>query len=523
MKLNKITDLLTSAVVSGDAAVEISGVTSDSREVQSGMIYVAIKGSKVDGAEFIPQAVEQGAVAIIAEKAADKGFTSASWVHVKDARAALAVAASELESHPSKAFKLIGVTGTNGKTTSTFMMHHILHAVQLRAGLLGTIKVYNGVEEVETKHTTPDAVILQKQLREMADNGCRSVAMEVSSHGIEQKRVAGLDFDVVVFSNLTQDHLDYHGDMESYYAAKRELFVEAAASDKKVKAVINIDDAYGAKLAKEFAEKMSVITYGMGVHCDYRFGKIRQNVRGADFELQVRGKSYLVRVPTIGRFNIYNAVSAIAACVATGVSPREAIRNLAEMPQVPGRLEFVETKMSVSVFVDYAHTPDALANVCSALKEIEPKRLITVFGCGGDRDKSKRPLMAEAANDNSDLCFITSDNPRSEDPLAILKDIEQGMKGCPSRSIVDREEAIKTAVAVATGGDIVLIAGKGHEDYQIFAEETIAFDDRIKARAALREFKVNNMQKDREEAASGGSRDDRPPREGRDSRSNRER
>ena len=223
-------------------------------------------------------------------------------------------------------------------------------------------------------------------------------------------------------------------------------------------------------------------------------------MRGSEFELQAKGKSYLVRLPMIGRFNVYNAVTAIAAVVAAGVKPRDAVRALAEMPQVPGRMELVDTKMGVSVFVDYAHTPDAVANVCATMKELDPKRLITVFGCGGDRDATKRPLMAKAAGDHSDLCFITSDNPRSEDPEAIIKDVEVGMTGCPSRSIVDREEAIKTAVAIATGGDIVLIAGKGHEDYQIFADETIDFDDRIKARAALREFKVTNLAKERMES-----------------------
>lgn len=498
MKLTDLTNQLRGAVVSGDNAVSIAGVSADSRTIAKGMAYVAIKGEQADGNDYIDQAVQSGASVIVSESAPSSDWKSAAWVHVKDAREALALFAREVVGNPSRQFKLVGVTGTNGKTTSTYIMHHIMQSVQLRAGLLGTVKVNNGVEESNTTHTTPDPVMLQKQLSEMADNGCRSVAMEVSSHGIEQKRVDGLDFDVVVFTNFTQDHLDYHGSMEAYFEAKRQLFVNTAESKgKKAKAVINLDDPHGAKLAREFEDKLTVITYGMGVHCDYRFGKIKQTVRGAEFELQAKGKSYLVRLPMIGRFNIYNATAAIAACVAAGISPRDAIRALADMPQVPGRMELVETKMGVSVFVDYAHTPDALANVCTTLKELDPKRIITVFGCGGDRDASKRPLMAAAAGEHSDLCFITSDNPRSEDPEAIISDVEKGMKGCPHRSVIDREEAIKTAVAVATGGDIVLIAGKGHEDYQIFADETIEFDDRIKARAALREFKVPNMQKER--------------------------
>ncbi len=522
MKLKELTDTLNNAVISGDTHVEITGVATDSRKVEPGMVYVAVKGTKVDGADFIPQALEAGAVAVIAEKAPSSDWSSCVWVHVKDTREALALTAGEFEGHPSREFKLIGVTGTNGKTTTTYMMHHVLETVQLRAGMLGTIKVHNGLKQADTTHTTPDPVVLQGYLREMADNGCRSVAMEVSSHGIEQKRVTGIDFDVVAFTNLSQDHLDYHGNMETYFQAKRELFVNAVAADKKVKAVINLDDAYGAKLVQEFAEKMPIITIGMGVHCDFRFGNIRQSIRGSEFELKIKGKSYLVRIPMIGRFNIYNAVTAIACCVAVGVKPRDAVRSLVDMPAVSGRMELVETKMSVSVFVDYAHTPAALANVCASLKNLNPKRLITVFGCGGDRDSSKRPLMANAAGEKSDICFITSDNPRSEDPEKIIKEVEAGMVGCPSRSIVDREEAIRTAISVATAGDIVLIAGKGHEDYQIIGDETIMFDDRIKVRAALRELKMNSVEMERSEPKDeGGDRSERGPRPDRGDRPDR--
>jgi UDP-N-acetylmuramoyl-L-alanyl-D-glutamate--2,6-diaminopimelate ligase len=498
MKLEEIVSQFSSPLISGDTSVEIQGVSADSRTVEKDFLYIAIKSDLGDGAEYISQAIDAGAVAVVSESHPQKPYRNVQWIQVKDAREALATAACLFNGHPSKEMKLIGVTGTNGKTTTTYMIHHILQQIQVRAGLIGTVKVHDGVSETNATYTTPDAVSLNKTLRMIADNGCRSVAMEVSSHGIVQKRIQGVEFDVVAFSNLTQDHLDYHGSMEAYFAAKRQLFTDSANSGRKIKAVINLDDPYGERLIKEFATKMNVVTYGVGVHSDYRIGKIKQMVKGTEFELQAKGKSYLVRVPTIGRFNVYNAVCAITCCVSAGFSPRQVVRSIADMSQVPGRMELVESKMGMSVFVDYAHTPDALANVCKTLRELQPKRLITVFGCGGDRDTSKRPLMARAAAEYSDLCLITSDNPRGEDPEKILKDIEAGMAGAQFRSIVDRYEAIKTAIAFASGGDVVLIAGKGHEDYQIFKDETIPFDDRIKARAALREFKIPNIQKERE-------------------------
>jgi len=484
MELTQLIAQLDNPAVSGDTHLEIAAVTADSREVKEGMIYVAVKGTQVDGAKFIPDAIETGASVIVAETAPSD--EKVVWVHVRDARKALSVLARGLQGDPSAELKLIGVTGTNGKTTTAFLTHHIAKTVHHRAGLMGTITVDDGVNQTTATHTTPDPVGLQQMLRDMVDNGCRTAAMEVSSHGIEQKRVEGLHFDAAVFTNLTQDHLDYHGTMDNYYAAKKALFTELAARpDNKAKAIINLDDSYGQRLVKDLDGSMPVLTFGFGVHCDFRASSIKQSVRGTEFQLQFKGKSFLVRTPMIGRFNIYNALAAIAAANAAGIRPRDAINALAEAPQVPGRLEMVGSKQGMSVFVDYAHTPDALKNVCMTIKELEPERLITVFGCGGDRDATKRPLMAEAAGRNSDLCFITSDNPRTENPESILKDIEKGMVGAKHFTLVDREAAIKAAVNMAQNGDVVLIAGKGHEDYQIFADETIPFDDRVKARLAL--------------------------------------
>jgi UDP-N-acetylmuramoyl-L-alanyl-D-glutamate--2,6-diaminopimelate ligase len=323
----------------------------------------------------------------------------------------------------------------------------------------------------------------------MGDNGCRGVAMEVSSHGIHQKRISAIGFDVCVFTNLTQDHLDYHGTIEAYFKAKASWFLDLAADPlgKKPAAVINIDDAYGAELAASLDGKMTVIRFGFGVHSDFRANNFRQNARGMEFELAAKGKTYLVRAPLIGRFNVYNLLASIAAAHACGIRPRDAVAALAEAPQVPGRMENVGNAGGATVFVDYAHTPDALANACRTLKELDPRRLITVFGCGGDRDKGKRPLMGAAASSYSDACVVTSDNPRSEDPSAIIREIESGLRGKTFRSIVDRTEAINFAIANSLSGDIILIAGKGHETTQQFSDHVVDFDDRKHASKALRD------------------------------------
>ena len=355
--------------------------------------------------------------------------------------------------------------------------------------MLGTVVIDDGAAAEPAKHTTPGSVELIALLERMRDNGCRGVAMEVSSHGIHQKRVAAVGFDVCVFTNLTQDHLDYHGTLDAYYQAKAGWFMALAADahGKKPQAVINIDDACGVCLTDSLVRRMRVIRFGFGVQCDFRANNFRQNARGMEFELTAKGKTWLVRSPLIGRFNVYNLLAALAAANACGIRLREAIAAVAGAPQVPGRMENVGNAGGATVFVDYAHTPDALENACRTLKELEPRRLITVFGCGGDRDMGKRPLMAAAAARHSDACIITSDNPRSEDPLAIIRDMEPGMGGKGHLSIPDRAEAISHAVKHSLSGDIILIAGKGHETTQQFAGHTIDFDDRKQAGKALRD------------------------------------
>lgn len=498
MKLTDIIKNLVDPVVSGDSNVEITSLTSDSREVAGGAIFVAVSGAS-DGHHYIDTAIEKGAVAIIAECApTSEQSQKVAWVHAKRTGKVLAELANTFYSHPSENLRVIGVTGTNGKTTTTYLIHHIMKDIWRRAGLLGTIKFDNGMTEYEATHTTPGAVKMHQLLREMVDNECRGVAMEVSSHGLQQNRVGGVNFDVGVFSNLTQDHLDYHGSMDDYFRAKLALFeqmisMKEAGNKKKSVAVINTDDNYGQRMVKEIDGRIKIYSYGMNAHCDFKFSRIRQTFKGTTFQLDVREKSYLVQVPLIGKFNVYNVVSAITACAAAGMKMRDIVKSLTEAPQVPGRMENVGNVNGMSVFVDYAHTPDALRNACKTMRELEPRNLITVFGCGGDRDKEKRPIMGEAAAESSDFCIVTSDNPRSEDPASIIKMVEVGMRGKKYQVVLDRAEAIDSAVKIARPGDAILIAGKGHETYQQFAEETIKFDDRAVARRILSDHRVGDL------------------------------
>lgn len=515
MILRELLTYLPKALAVGNLDQVAKAVTADSRQVKAGSIFVAIRGDESDGHRFIDAALKKGAVAIVAERAAADDYAEkAVWIHAAETRKVLSKIASAMAGDPSAELKVVGVTGTNGKTTTTFLLHHIMRSAWMRSGLVGTIKLDNGLHEKDACHTTPSAEVLHGELAEMREHGCRGVALEVSSHGIAQSRSEAVKFDAAIFTNLSQDHLDYHGSMEAYYEVKKSLFTGLAEQEGKKRpvAVINHDDRYGEKLVKELGDMVTVVTYGMGAHCDFKVSRIRQNIRGTEFQLDNRGKTYLVRMPLIGRFNVYNAVAAIAGASVVGIKPRDAVKALAEAPQVPGRLEMVGAKEGATVFVDYAHTPDALENVCATLRDLEPNKLITVFGCGGDRDKSKRPLMGGAASEGSDICLITSDNPRSEDPEQIIKEIEVGMKNKAFRAITDREEAIRTAVNLAGKGDVVLIAGKGHEDYQEFATETIDFDDRKVARWALRDKPVAKLPK-KEFVKKEGFRRDRDDQE----------
>jgi UDP-N-acetylmuramoyl-L-alanyl-D-glutamate--2,6-diaminopimelate ligase len=340
--------------------------------------------------------------------------------------------------------------------------------------------------------TTPEALDIQELLAQIVHAGGRAAAMEVSSHALAQERTRGVEWDVAVFTNLTQDHLDFHRTMENYFEAKAKLFLGLASQSKKKKAraVINIDDRYGEKLVGRLAGKIPVVTYGLGMHADFRASNYRTEFAGTSYQLDAHGRSYLVRVPLIGRFNVANSMAALAAATVMGVNLRSAILSLARSPQVPGRLELVPAKRQFQIFVDYAHTDDALRNVLKTLRELKPRKLIVVFGCGGDRDRKKRPLMGRVADELADYAIITSDNPRKESPDAIISEVEKGFRSAHYEKIVERAEAIRHAVAMAQPRDLVLIAGKGHEKYQEFADHTVPFDDLQVARHALDDLPV---------------------------------
>ena len=481
-----------------DRAVE--GIAYDSRRVQRDGLFVALRGEKSDGHDFIGQAIEKGATVIVAERAEKN--QRATCVLVENTRPVMADLAGRFYNHPARKLKLAGVTGTNGKTTTTFLIKHICEKAGTRCGLLGTVRYEIGERILPAARTTPESLDLQELLAQMRDAGCRAVAMEVSSHALALDRTRGLEFDVAVFTNLTQDHLDFHGTLENYFETKAKLFEQLSQQDKKKKAVavINLDDRYGRKLIDKInppsrrsgraGNKVEIVTYGTGLKADFRASNYRMEFGGTSYQLDARGKSYLVRVPLIGRFNVANSVAAIAAANALGISLREAVLSLGKSPQVPGRLEIVPAKRQFQVFVDYAHSPDALLNVLKTLRELAPRRLIVVFGCGGNRDREKRPLMGEVADQNADYAIITSDNPRKEDPDKIIADIEKGFRGDRFEKITDRAAAISRAIEIAQARDIVLIAGKGHENYQEFADHTVPFEDIQVARRAIENHPV---------------------------------
>jgi UDP-N-acetylmuramoyl-L-alanyl-D-glutamate--2,6-diaminopimelate ligase len=358
--------------------------------------------------------------------------------------------------------------------------------------LIGTVRYEIGERILPAIRTTPESLDLQELLAQIANVGCRAAAMEVSSHALAQDRTRGLEWDIAVFTNLTQDHLDFHGTMESYFDSKAKLFVQLGRQEKKPKpvAIVNIDDRYGEQMLNKIDKRVAVVTCGMSARADFRASNYRVEFSGTSYQLDAGGKSYLVRVPLIGRFNVANSVAALAAANALGISMRDAVLSLSKSPQVPGRLEIVPARRQFQVFVDYAHTPDALQNVLKTLRELEPSRLIVVFGCGGNRDRQKRPLMGEIVDRNADYAIITSDNPRKEDPDAIICEIEKGVRSNRYEKMIDRTEAIGRAISLAQPRDIVLIAGKGHENYQEFADHTVPFDDIQVARRAIEDHPI---------------------------------
>jgi len=485
MQLKTLAAAISVRQVIGSLDRNVESIAYDSRRVQRNGLFVALRGEKTDGHAFIGQAIEKGASVIVAER--EENHSRATCLVVENSRTALADLAGAFYGFPGRKLRMAAVTGTNGKTTTSFLIKHICENAGLRCGLIGTVRYEIGERVLPATRTTPESLDLQELLAQIGNAGCKAAAMEVSSHALAQDRTRGLEWDVAVYTNLTQDHLDFHGTMDNYFAAKAKLFHSLAEQKKKKKpvAVINIDDPYGQRLVDEVNRKVAVVTYGVGVQADFRASNYRMEFGGTSYQLDARGKSYLVRVPLIGRFNVANSLAALAGANALGLNLREAVLSLGKTPQVPGRLQAVPAKRQFQVFVDYAHTPDALANVLKTLRELDPRRLIVVFGCGGDRDRQKRPLMANVVEQAADHAIITSDNPRKEDPQKIVDEVEKGFHGKKYEKIVDRTDAISRAVTLAEPRDIVLIAGKGHENYQEFADHTVPFDDIQVARRAL--------------------------------------
>jgi len=484
MQLEELLSAIPVIASEGDLNREITSIAYDSRKVKPGTLFVATKGEKVDGADFIPQAIQAGAAAIVSERAGIGGDKVAG-IFVKNTREALADLAATFYGHPMRELKVAGVTGTNGKTTTAFLLKQICEHYLWRCGLIGTVQYQIGDRVIPAARTTPESLEVHDLLRQMVDGGCKAAAMEVSSHALSQARVRGVEFDVAIFSNLTQDHLDYHQTMEAYFQSKASLFTGLAGQAKPAKAVINIDDGYGQRLVQTLGDSVPIVTYGQGARANFRASNIRIDFNGTSYQLDANGKSYLVRLPLIGAFNVYNSLAAIAGAWVLNINVRQSLLALADAPPVPGRLQAVPGHRSFRVFVDYAHTDDALLNVIKTCRELKPARLIVVFGCGGNRDRTKRPRMGAVVDANADFAIVTSDNPRKEDPEAIIRDILPGMPGKRYEVVLDRRQAIQRAIDLAGDRDIVLLAGKGHETYQEFADHTIPFDDAAIATSAV--------------------------------------
>jgi UDP-N-acetylmuramyl-tripeptide synthetase len=472
----------------GDASAEVLDVTHDSRQARAGRLFVAIPGEKTDGHCFVADASRQGAVGVVSERERPSDFHG-GWIQVRDARRSLAQAASEVHHHPSRELKLVGITGTNGKTTTAYLVASIAEAAGEPSALISTVEYRVAGERQAALHTTPEADDLQRLLRRAVAGGCRVAVMEASSQALDLHRCDALRYEVAAFTNLTRDHLDYHGTMEKYFDAKRRLF-DGSLGEPPRFSVVNADDEYGARLCKELArEGRSVLRYALDGEAEVTARDVEFSMGGTRLTLSTPEGEREVLSPLVGRPHVYNILTAAGVAHASGLDLDATVAALKTCAGAPGRFERVPHAGDFAVVVDYAHTDDALRNVLRTARDVARGRVITVFGCGGDRDRTKRAPMGEAAAGLSEMVIVTSDNPRTEDPEAILFDVEVGLRaaGRPYLKIGDRREAIRRAVAEARAGDIVVIAGKGHEDYQIIGTEKRHFDDREVAAEALAE------------------------------------
>jgi len=471
MRLSELIKHLDILACTADPSTEISGVNYDSRKIKPGELFVAIKGFEADGHRFIPKAVANGAAAVLCE---DVPADGTPYIQVKDCRLGLALISREFYGNPAAKMKLIGFTGTSGKTSSTHIMKHVLETMAgAKVGLIGTNGNMIGEKLLHTEHTTPESLELHSLFRQMLEEGCTHVVMEVSSHSLALERVAGIDFDVAVFTNLSQDHLDLHGTMEEYAAAKKKIFSQCK------KGCVNADDTRAAYMTEGVG--CPILRYSAENNdAGLRAQNVKLSAGGVSFEAVMDGETVPVQLPIPGMFSVYNGLSVLAACVSLGMSLRDAAAGVSSAKGVKGRMEPVPTDGDYSVLIDYSHKPDALEKALKALRPVTRGRLVVLFGCGGDRDRLKRPIMGEIAARYADFVVVTSDNPRTEEPMEIIREILPGVeKGqTPYKMIPDRPEAIRWAIDNAGPGDVILLAGKGHEDYQIIGHEKHHMDER---------------------------------------------
>ncbi len=485
MRLNQLVGVLPDAVVAGETeAVEVTGITDDSREAEPGVLFVAVKGEHTDGNDHISEAVKRGAVAVISEKKVTE--QQVVGIQVPDAVDALARVSAHFFAYPFKEMTLVGITGTNGKTTTSLLVQSILKESGRPAGLIGTLRYEIGEESCQAVNTTPNSLRLQSLLHRMVEKKMKACVMEVSSHALALGRVRECRFDARVFTNLTRDHLDFHASMEEYYEAKAKLFQEEFAKSGGV-SVVNADDPWGERLVRECSGP--VMTFGIQKEADFRAVEPENTIDGLVFRIQTPEGEMEISSPLVGVYNIYNILSAVAVGFTLGISIDDIRKGISSVSGIPGRFEKIAGP-GFTVVVDYAHTVDALEKLLQNARQLCDGRLITIFGCGGDRDRGKRPMMGRVAVELSDRVIVTSDNPRTEDPERITDEILAGIKEpgqVPVEVIQDRRLAIQTGMKEALEGDMVVVAGKGHEDYQILGEKRIHFDDREEVRHALRE------------------------------------
>jgi len=486
-KLSEVLQGVETALPAAANSLEIRQVACDSRKVRPGALFLALHGAKADGNKFIQDALKRGAVAIASEEPAPSRIPGGvAWIQIQDARKALAISAANFLGHPANALQLVAVTGTNGKTTTTAVVDAIVKASGAKTGLFGTIAYHTPLGDYPAPNTTPESVDLQGFFAEIRDAGGKYAVLEASSHSLAMDRLWGCHFQVAVFTNLTREHMDFHKTFEDYFAAKRRLF-EGTGAGAPEAAVLNAQDEFGKRLAG-LAKK--TVTYGLEGDEDITAKKFQLTFYGLKFSAQTPSGKVRVVSPLVGRINVYNLLAAVGAAQALGLSNEVIETGIRNLQSVSGRFERIDLGQPFLVIVDYAHTDDALENLIRTARELNPKaRIITLFGCGGEKDRTKRPVMGEVAGRLSDLTILSSDNPRSEDPLKIISDIIVGLQKTAGKYLIepDREKAIGMAMEEARRGDIVLLAGKGHENYQILSDQTLEFDDREMARSVLRE------------------------------------